>query len=128
MDGNYPEFEDTADPAIARLIEAGAMRLCPRCQYIPRDRDETIFEPLRTTSRIAQQYADADMGSQEVAMTVLTLVCTHCGYLIEHCVDYLEQVAPPMRWQDYMYVGLGADPDYDVLEDVARLLQESESQ
>jgi hypothetical protein len=114
--------EESPHQAIARLIELGAMRLCPRCQYVPNDREETIFEPLGITTRSAWQYVGERCEPEEVTMTVLTLVCTHCGYIIEHCLDYLERITPSTRWEDYMYVGLGPDPEYDVLDDVSRIL------
>ena len=115
--------EDGPRIAIARLIEAGALRLCPRCEYIPADREETIFEPLGITARSAQQYVAECREPDAVIMTVLTLVCTHCGYLIEHCLDYLERVTPSTWWEDYIYVGLGADVEYDVLDEVARIFE-----
>jgi hypothetical protein len=115
--------EDDQGRAITNLIEAGAMRLCPRCQYVPEDTDETIFEPLGITTRTVRQYVGGRESWDDIAVSVFTLVCAHCGYLIEHCLDYLGAHRFPPSWEDALYVGLGVDPEYDVLHQVAKLCE-----
>lgn len=107
--------------AITKLIETGAMRLCPRCQHIPADHDEVIFQPLGIERRVVRIDSNAELQAVNVTMTVLTLVCTNCGHLIEHCLEYLKLRSELDNWEDFIHVGLGSDPEYDVLEDVARI-------
>jgi hypothetical protein len=113
--------DDDQGQAITELIQAGAMRLCPRCQYVPEDHEETIFEPLGIASRTVRRWLPDEDSWGSVTVSVFTLVCAHCGYLIEHCLDYLASQTCSTAWEESLHVGLGCDPDYDILSQAAKI-------